>query len=193
MQSNYVIWGRDIIRGACSLSPMTGFEDDWQLLDGIPLSGSFPSSASLKMDKDDPRSTMLTDCLYNANRLIVASESLHALLETTSVPKVEYLPVPICNHKNRKIPEPYFIVHPLEPVDCLVVDACRARWSTIDKTNIDRLRSFVIDESKIDPVRLLFRPMHYKRAILVHRELAKKIDAAGCKGIRWIELTDYPE
>ncbi len=193
MPTNYLMWGRDIVNGACSLSPLTGFDDSWQLLDGIPLSASFPSTAQLHFDPDDPTGIKLTDSLYNANRLIVASARLRELLETAGVPQVEYLQVPIYNHKQRQIDEPYCIVHPLEPVDCLVTDQCEPRWGRIDKTNIDRLKRFVIDESKIEAGRLLFRPKHYKRAILIHRALAQKIDAAGLTGMRWIELSDYPE
>ena len=193
MEANYLIWERDIIDGACSLDSMKGFDDDWQLLDGIPLAGSFPASAKFQFDPDDPTGIKLTDSLYNADRLVVASERLRALLEEARVPLVEYLPVPVHNHKKRPVGEPYCIVHPLQPVDCLVIDACEPRWSRLDKTNIDRLKRFVIDESRVAPERLLFRAKHYNRAILVHRSLARKIDAAGLTGARWIELSDYPE
>jgi hypothetical protein len=193
MQSNFLVWARDIIDGACSLSPMTGFPDDWKLLDGIRVKDEFPSSSRFKMDPDDPTAVMLTDSLYNADTLIVASTRLRELIEGLKVPAVEYLPVAIFNHKDRPIPEPYTIIHPLDPIDCLVLDACEPRWGRIDKTNISRLKHLVIDESRIDPTRLLFRPKSYKRVILTHRKLAEQIDAAGFTGMRWIELSNYPE
>lgn len=193
MQASYVIWARDIIEGACSLDAMTGFKDDWQLLDGISLSGSFPVSAQLRFDPDDRTGIKLTDSLYNADQLIVASDRLKALLESVKAPRLEYFPIPVFNHKKRQIAEPYWIIHPLQPVDCLVIDACEPRWGRIDKTNIDRLKHFVVDEARIDPARLLFRPKYYNSAILAHRSLAQKIDAAGMTGVRWIELSDYPE
>lgn len=193
MQSNYLVWARDIVEGACSLSAMTGYADDWKLLSGIRVTGEFPSSSQFRMDPDDPNDIMLTDSLYNADMLIVASPRLRGLLEGLNIPAIEYLPVTVHNHKNRPVPESYTIVHPLDAVDCLVLDACEPRWGRIDKTDISRLKHLVIDESRIDATRLLFRPKHYKRAILAHRKLAEKIDAAGCTGIRWIELADYPE
>jgi hypothetical protein len=192
MQSNYVIWARDIVRGACSLSPITGWTDSWKLLKGIPLKEEFPSSAQFKMDPDDPTDSQLTDSLYNANKLIVASERLRSFLAVLDFPGIECLPVSVFNHKSRLIIEPYAIINLLESIDCLVVDACEPRWSRIDKTDIASLEHLVIDESRIDPARLLFRPKHYKRAILAHRTLAQKIDAAGYTGIRWVELTNYP-
>ena len=193
MESNYLIWERDIVDGACSLESLKGFEDDWQLRAGMELSRTFPATAAFHFDPDDPTGLGLTDSLYNANRVIVASPRLRRVIEQANVPLVEFLPVAVYNHKKRAIAEPYCIVNPLQPVDCLVVDACEPQWGRIDKKNISRLKRFVIDEARIDPARRLFRVTYYRPAIVVHRELAEAIDAAGVTGTRWIELTDYPE
>lgn len=193
MQANYLVWERAIIDGACSLDSMKGFEEDWQLTAGVPVGANFPASAQFHFDPEDKTGVALTDSLYNLDRLIVASDRLRGLLEKAAVPQVEYLPVPIYNHKKRLLSEPYCIVHLLAPVDCLVIDACEPRWSRMDKTEIARLKRLVIDESRVEPGRLLFRAKHYSAGILVHRSLAQQIDAAGLTGMRWIELADYPE
>jgi hypothetical protein len=193
MQSNYVVWTHDIVRGACALSPITGYLDSWKLVKGIAVKDEFPSSAQFGMDPNYPKDNLLTDSLYNANIQIVASERLRGFLEALDFPGIECLPVRVLNHKNRPIVESYAIINLLEPIECLVLDACEPRWSLIDETDISNLEHLVIDESRIDPKRLLFRPKHYKRAILAHRSLAQKIDASGYSGIQWIELKDYPE
>lgn len=193
MESNFLVWARDIIDGACTLSGMKGFPDDWKLLEGIRLKDEFPSSSKFTMDPDNPTGVTLTDSLYNLDEQIVASTRLRGLIERLEVPAVEYLPVAVFNHKKRPVPEPYTIIHPVDPIDCLVLDACEPRWDRIIKTNINRLKHLVIDESRIDPARLLFRPKSYNSVVLTHRKLAEQIDAAGITGIRWIELSDYPE
>jgi hypothetical protein len=193
MQSNFVIWAQDIVKGACTLSSMSGFEDRWRLYAGVPLADVFPGGGRLQMDPDNPTGIKLTDSLYNMNDLVVASTRLCTLLQQAEVDKVEYLPVPVFNHKNRAVEQAYCVVNLLEQVDCLVIDACKPRWSKMDNTNIDRMQQFVIDESRIAAGRTLFRPKFFKYAILAHRSLAQKIDAAGITGIRWIELSDYPE
>lgn len=193
MQSNYLIWTRDIVEGACALSGMTGFDDDWKLIYGESVIQEFPAKARFTMDPDSPRDVLLTDNLYNGDMQIVASQKLCELIEGLHPAAIEYLPVPIYNHKKRAIKEPYVLVHPLEPVDCLVVDACEPEWGRINKKAIERVKHLVIDEKLIPPERLLFRPQLFCKVILVHRSLAQKIDAANLTGVRWVELADYPE
>lgn len=193
MKSNFIIWARDIVEGACALSGMTGFEDDWKLIYGESVIQDFPAKACFAMDPDSPRDILLTDNLYNGDMLIVASQKLHQLIDELHPAAIEYLPIPIYNHKKRVIAERYVIVHPVEPVDCLVVDACEPEWGRINKKAIDRVKHLVIDEKRIPPERLLFRPQLFCEVILLHRSLAKKIDAANLTGVRWVELADYPE
>jgi hypothetical protein len=191
--TDYVVWTRDILDGAVALARLTGFEDDWQLMDGVSLPAGLPAKARFPMDPDYPDDVMLTDNLYNIELLIVASQKLRDLVESADPAKVEYLPVPIVNHKKRAIKEPYFIMHPIEPVDCLVVDACDPTWDSIDKTAITRVKQLVVDAQRIPADRLLFRPKAFPDAILTHRRLADKIDAAGCTGVRWVEIANFPE
>ena len=193
MQSNYVIWGQRAARGACSLDGMTGYADDWKLLYGHPMAGEFPATARFAMDPDYPRNVALTDSLFNIDMLLVASQALRALIEAQQPQAVEFLPVPIFNHKKREIKEPYTIVHPTHPVDCLVVDACGAHWDEINKKAIATVQALVIDEKRIPAGRLLFRPDHFCKVILAHRSLADKVDAANLTGMRWIELDNFPE
>lgn len=193
MPSDYLIWTRDIVPGACALSGMTGFEDDWKLIYGESVANDFPTKARLTMDPDSPRDVMLTDNLYNGDMLIVASARLRALIEKFASASLEYLPVPIFNHKKRAIAELYAIVHPTAPVECLIVEACEPEWGLINKKAIDSVEHLVIDEQRIPKDRLLFRPQLFCSVILVHRKLADEIDAASMTGVRWVELADYPE
>lgn len=193
MKYHHVIWTHDIIPGACALSGMTGFEDDWKLLYGEPVGDDFPAKARFAMKPDAPDDVALTDSLYNLDMLIVASEKLRALIEASQAPAVEYLPVPIYNHKKRRVKESYSIIHPIEPVDCLDVDACEAQWGRINKQAISRVKRLVVDEKRIPAQRLLFRPKFFANVILVHRSLAQAVDDAGCTGVRWVEIDKYPK
>lgn len=193
MKSNYVIWAHKAIIGQCKLVGMKGFPEDWKLQHGKPVEDVFPLGVNFSMNPDDPTGVLLTDSLRNIDRLIVASQRLRSLIESNEVPRLEYLQVQILNHKKRLIDEPYVIVHPTEPVDCLVVDACEPEWGIIDHDSIDELMHLVIDESRIPANRLIFRPKLYTKVVLVQRNLAEKITAAGLTGVRWIELSNWPE
>ncbi|MEJ8849309.1 imm11 family protein [Variovorax rhizosphaerae] len=190
--SNYVIWTKKIVKGACTLADFTGYAQDWRLLDGQSLKDSFPSSARFDMDPEYPDKLALTDSLYNTDRQIVASPKLRGLLEGLDIPHMEYLPVNVFNHKGRPVEPSYVIAHPIDPIDCIDVAASGADFSLIDTDSIDSVQRLVIDESCIDPARLLFRPKAYYKVILAHRSLADKVDAAGITGVRWIELSDWP-
>lgn len=193
MESNYVIWAHKPVRGQCELSGMKGYPEDWKLIYGQSVADVFPAGVLFSMDPDNPTNTALSDSLGNIDRQIVASRRLLGLIESLQIPALEFLPISILNHKNRLIPEPYTIIHPIQPIDCLVVDACVPVWSVVNSSRIDRVKHLIIDESKIDPLRLIFRPKFYFKVILIHRKLAAQIDAAGFTGSRWIELSEWPE
>jgi hypothetical protein len=192
MKSDYLIWDAPVEMKACSLAAMEGWEDDYKLLTGESCLKEFPKKAKFQMDPEHRSGVQLRDSLRNMDQLLVVSNALRDLLASLKISALEFIPVPIFDHKKKPVPSEYSIVNPMEPVDCLVIDKCDVRWGRVDKNKISRLKKFVIDESKIASNRLLFRAKHYD-AVLVHRKLATQIDAAKLTGVRWVELENYPE
>jgi hypothetical protein len=156
------------------------------------VADEFPSTVTLEVNREHRKDKRLTDSLVNLDQMIVASSRLVALLQELAVPELEYLPVPVLDHAGQLTTDPYAIVNLLNPIDCLDVEASGARYSRIDTEAIDRVKRLVIDESRIDPTRVLFRPRSYSAVILAHRSLAARIDAAGFNGMRWTELDRWP-
>lgn len=192
-QSSYVIWTTKRVDHACVLEPLDGVEDIFEFARGVPRTASFPSDACFSMNLDYPRDMVVTDNLNNVNRMIIASTKLKELLHARGLVKVEYLPVAIRNHKKKLLPEPYYIVHPIEPVDCLEIDKCGARWGNVAADKIKFVKQLIIDEARVDPARELLRLKFFYEVIVARRDLAQAIDAAGCTGVRWVELKDFPE
>jgi hypothetical protein len=192
IKSDFVIWGSEPVKNACVLYSLDGVEDTFELSDGVSRAANFGDSATYTMDPNFPNDTILVDHLFNTDFRIVGSLRLKEFLDSRHVTKVEYLPVTILNHKNKPASKDYFIIHPIEPVECLDAEKSGARWSRIDKTRIDKVERLVVDEEKIDPDRVLFRAKAFHRVILTRRNLAEAITAAGFTGIKWIELTNYP-
>ena len=77
--------------------------------------------------------------------------------------------------------------------DCLDLNSSSVKWNKWDKDTIERVRRLLLDESRIDPARELFRAKAFWDVIFVSRPLAQAIDDMGFSGVRWIELSDYPE
>jgi len=191
MQSDYVIWDAKDVPNACVLDKLNGVERQWEFREGVPRAAMFSENAVFTMDPDYPYNILMVDNLPNIHMLIVASRKLREFIETRKPEKVEYLPVTILDHRGRVASKDYFIIHPIHPVDCLNLDECGVRWSTLDENHISRLKRLVINESKINRKRVLFRIKFFGAVVLVRRDLAEAIDDKGFTGIRWVELTDY--
>jgi len=192
MKSNYVIWDTKDVPHACCLGELTGVAKQYQLMKGLPRAADFPIDAYFSMNPDFPHDTVLTDNLINFNRMIVASLRVKEFLEARRLPRIEYLPVKILDHKKRPANREYFILHCLDPVDCLDIEKCGATRSKIDKESIQRIERLVIDESRVDPGREMFRPKFFNKISLVHRRLARAMDREGFTAIGWKDLDDYP-
>ena len=199
MNVDYVLWARKVVDNATTLKGIQGVEDEWELNEGISRSETFSQTASFQMDLDRPDDTVVLDSISNIDFLIVASPRLTEFLRNQELKKVEYLPVTIFDHKEKPLPEKYFIVHPIDPIDCLDTAKCGATFSKINPESVKRLQKLVIRNDLIDGTtntlsvgRLLFRPRNFYRITFVHRNLAEAIDAAGFTGIRWVEIRDYP-
>jgi hypothetical protein len=191
--TDYVIWGRRRVKNALFLGDLHGIEALHELLYGVPRAVGFPEDTVWDVDEDAPRNGILPDSINNPYRLLACSRRLVEFLKAKEVAKVEYLPVAIRNQKGRIISKDVFIVHPLDPVDCLDVDRSGVECSPIAETDIDRVSRVVLDESKLVPSRQLFRLAKFPDLVLVRRDLADDIDSEGLTGMRWIELHEYPE
>ena len=192
MRSAYLIWAHKDVPNACALSGLLGVDKQYELLMGIQRQATFPNDAMFRMNPDFPHDTLLTDSLLNTDMMIVVSLRLKEYLHARELKNVEYLPVTILNHKQKAASRDYFIIHPIEPVDCLDIEKCVPMRSRIDPETIMMIKRLVIDEHRVDPEREFFRPKFYPRITMVRRELAEAIDGEGFTGIRWVELEDYP-
>ena len=191
MKPNFVIWTNKVIPHGCSLYELTGVDKDYQLRKGIPRSVNFPEQAAFSMDPDHPTDTLLTDNLFNNYLLIVGSRRLKEFFEEKAVIKVEYLPITILNHKGKPAGRDYFIINPIEPIECIDLQRSDVRWDPMDETTIKGVSRLVIDETKIESGRVLFRPKAFYWVILIHRRLAEMIDAQGFTGVCWVEFDAF--
>jgi hypothetical protein len=192
-KSQFVIWRYAQVDGACMLGALQGVEDSYELRDGIPRAKGFPGKANFRMDPDFPDDTVLIDNLRSENFLIVASLRLSDFVQGIVPGRVEYLPVTILNHKGKVASRDYRLINPIEPIDCLDMELCKAEPDIIDPDSIRSVERLVIKEDKIPEARWMFRPKGLYRVILVRRELADKIKAEKFTGVRWLELDEYPE
>lgn len=195
MKSNYVIWdvSLDQSENFCVLDGIGNVEKSFELTKGVPRLHNFTDFAIFSMDPEYPKSIALADNVYNVNDLIIASKQLKEFIEDRTPKHIEYLPATIYNHKERIASDTYYIIHPVHLQDALDIEKCDCTWSEILQDKISSIENLVVDEGCIDPKVIIFRLKYFYRPIFISRDLSEEITAAGFTGIRWIELSDYPE
>ena len=134
---------------------------------------------------------MLTDSLFNMFSLHIVSEKVKTILSDLALDYLELHPVTILNHKNRPTDENYFLVQPVGNVDCIDQAASNIKFSNIIKTNINRIRSLVLDETKIPANKPIFLLDHFGQNLVVHHSVAKTLEDAGVTGILWTPIDKF--
>lgn len=193
MKNDYVIWRYKDEKYACALKGLEGVENDYEILKGISLINYFPNTAVFRLDPDYPNDTLLLDSIFNIDKLIIGSSRLKDFFESRASQFIEYLPVNIIDHKDKPIDTSYFIINPITHLDCIDLNQSEVTWGKINPNRIQRVARLVIDYSKVDATRDLFRMAKFSDVVLVKRNVARAIDEAGFTGIRWLEISDYPE
>jgi hypothetical protein len=125
------------------------------------------------------------------NSAIVVSKRVMEFLQSKKLPGVEYLPVPIVNHKGRIASPDYFIVNILAIQDCLDLKQSMPMYNHINKTEIDEVKQMVLDEKKIDSSFPLFRLKNYFPPVLVEAGLAEEIKAQNFSGLKFLTLKEF--
>jgi hypothetical protein len=194
MKTDYLVWQRsNKIKNTCVLDELVGFDEDFELTAGTPLAANFPKGVHFTLHPDYPHNLVLIDTLNNIHRVIVGSKRLREFFEARGTKLLEFLPVGIMGHKKKLLSRDYAIVHPVSPVDCLKVEECGARFSNLVESRISALKRLVLDESRIEPQREIFRINSFFDVVMVRRDLAEAIDKEQFTGIRWVNPSNFPE
>ncbi len=187
MNPGFVYWKTRSVKEGAVVTDLQGVARAHAMANGESFEKIFPATAQYTFSPDFKRNTLLVDCLINVGTRIVCSERLKNFVKERSPEKVEYLPVRVLDHKGKPVEAPFFIVHPIDPPDC--IDHAKSKIdlaaSDPDFLSID---SLVIDETKVSPKRLLFRAKSYPDKILLRREFALEIENAGFTGSGWLEI-----
>lgn len=190
---NFVIWQFQSVPHACLLKNLTGVDQRYTLFKGIPLAQSFAKDAAFHMDPDFPKDLLLTDNMANPLSCMVVSKRLADGLRDEKVDRLEYLPVSIIDHKGKVASKDYFILNPLEPVDCIDRKNSKFKASAILPDEITRFEKLVIDESAVPGGRKIFRMKGFGNIALVAKTLADSLKKGNFTGLGWRDVSKYPK
>ena len=188
MSNRFVQFDTVAVKHAAAVMDLRGVHDSAYMSLGESFKDRFPSTAAFHFNPDFKRNTRLVDCLINVMNMMVCSERLTDFIRSKKPDKVEFLPVTIFDMKDKPVAASYFIVHPIDPVDCIDVAASDVTWSVLDPTTIRYAEHVEIDEARVPPQHLIFRPKSFPGMLLLQRELALDIEKADFTGFGWNEI-----
>ncbi|HZE90448.1 MAG TPA: DUF1629 domain-containing protein [Rhizobacter sp.] len=188
MSNPFVQFDTVAVKNAAAVMDLQGVANSEDMMDGVSFKKAFPSTAAFHFNPDFKRNTLLVDCLVNVENMMVCSARLKDFIQAKKPDKVEYLPVAVVDLKGKAVADAYFIVHPIDPPDCIDVANSDVTLSALDPGVIRYAEHIEIDASKVPEGRLLFRPKTFPGILLLRRELALDIEKAGFTGIGWDEI-----
>ncbi len=186
-----LIWTFSPVAHAANLYELRGLDKSFRLSRGVPLLAGFPSDVAFHMNPDFPDDLVLPDCADNVKDAVLVSERVHRFLLELGLPKVEFLPVSIIDHKGRVASRSHVIVHPIEPVPCIDLQDSVYVRSEIVADKLQDVTRLVLDPSRVPADRPIFKAQGLARATFVHRELAQAISREGFSGVGWIEIDRF--
>jgi hypothetical protein len=188
---NYVLIDSAREGDAAHFRHMLNYDDQFELSEGMPLTGSFPVDAAYRMSDDYPDSIALHEVLYNLDLQLVVQEKVRAFLETEGVQHVEYLAVRVLNHKGREVKARYFVVNMLPLVECIDMSKTKFTRNLLVPEELMDISNLTVHEEKIPPDFQVLRLKHLGGAMLMRRELAQKMRAANFRGLKISEVSEY--
>lgn len=186
-----VIWTFSKAARAANLYALEGLEKSFRLSRGVPLLAGFPPRVAFRMNPDFPDDQVLPDCVDNVKDALLVSERLHRFLLGVGLPSVEFLPVSVLDPMGRVASDTHVIVHPVDPVPCIDLQASVYERSEFVADKLQDVSRLVLDPARVPADRPLFKAWGLTRAVFVHRELARAIDGEGFSGVGWLEIDRF--
>jgi hypothetical protein len=191
MSAEFMVWDRTYKEGFCVITKLEGFKEQWLLLDGVSLAGKWPDGVTFKMSPQYPKDINLSDNLYGGSYRVISGRLKEALTPLLGKSKVEFLPASILNHKGRVASKEYFVLNPVDIVDCIDVEKSGVVWNSIDPSAISSCEKFVLKEDAIPEEAIMFRPKSFTDTILIRREIAKQLSSGELTSLSFLDLSNY--
>lgn len=189
--SGYLVWRPGLMKdGICKLKGLTGVPKSYEIDNGVPRLQGWPGDASAAMNPNFPNDIGLADSLSGANFLVVSGKAKQ-FIEQEKAGQIEFLPMKIINHKGRVASDDYFVVNPLDVIDCIDKEGSGAEIDSLDEDMIEGVDQLVLKEDGIPKDLKIFRTKFWSGRILIRRDLAQKMKDAGLTCMHFIEPAKY--
>lgn len=186
----FMIWKSGYTEGVCVIKSLE-IENDWELDEGKSRLEGFPPDVTCRMDPSFRDDIALADNLYGAGMPVISAKARAVMEQEVTGERLEFLPVQVINHKGRVASNDYFVLHPLDVLDCIDTDKSKVEWNSISPEDISTCEGLVLREEEIPDEFRIFRPRFLGSEILVRRDLVDALTAAELTGLLFGEAKDY--
>ncbi|AEI63721.1 imm11 family protein [Corallococcus macrosporus] len=154
--------------------------DYMQLTDGVRLKGSIPESTTFTLSEEG--GDMLCDFVENTSGTLIVSTRAREALEAEGITgdDFEYLPVTLKDKRGRALKSRFYIVNPLQKVECM--DRERSKFSAYED-EILSVQRLVVRQEQVPAESKLFRLGEQPRVIVIRSDLVKRIQEAQLTGL----------
>ncbi len=182
---DYLIWKNATFPGLCALLSPNGVKRSWQLERGISRAEDWAPDTFCRMNDRFPKDIELADNMSSTG-LIVVSNGIKELLTEAGTSDVEFLPLTIRNHKEKVAAEDYWIINPLNVIECIDTDASAAVFSPLKKDLITSCAQLVFTPDSIPEDCKVFRPKFMPTIILIRADIAAELTDSGFSGLSFV-------
>jgi hypothetical protein len=186
--NQFVEWDPCSVKDGAVLTNLQGVDRVFALDDGESVVNGFPQGAHFRFDPEFKRDTLPVDFYINVDSMMVCSNRAKEFISASGPEAVEYLPVTVFDHKGKALAERHWIVHPINPPDCIDLASSKVTWSSLDPDSIQRFRHLELDAARVPAARQLFRPKACPRLLALRRPFAEALVQQGFSGARWKEI-----
>lgn len=146
---------------------------------GRAIKDKYPEDLSINLS-DRYRGVKLTSFISNTRNLLIFDDPCKSIIEKICTEEdIEYLPLTITNHEGSKLTSNYWIINPLNILDCLNHTECDIKYADDDPTKkVIDIRSFVLDSSKLNDAPHMFRVIDDPHICLIDEVLGRRLAEA---------------
>jgi hypothetical protein len=164
-------------------------EERYMLDKGVSAKEWFPENSVIDLEKGT--GIRVADAIPNYDNFLIISEKLKKILTEKSKANFEYFPIKIRDHEGHIVKSDYYIANLLDTIECVNMKTSEYRMDPIIKTQVERFKRLVLDETKLKNGAKIFRLKEKTNLIIVDDVLSDEIVNAGCTGMFFQEMEDY--
>lgn len=145
---------------------------EYMLSSGMPIGSLYPPDAFVRLAPEDP-GLVPPSLVGNISSLLIVDTPVRDAIAASPGCEMELLPLSIRNHKGRDVGHPYWIINPLDLLDCLSLDHCEVDRN--DEGEILEIEKYALDSWKLEGAPDIFRLSENPETYVISRDLASRI------------------